>query len=89
MPDWIRKAHEPTVPLELMLPIRYLRFCPECMDFKPQETIVEGSDRILKCTVCGSSERFVLCTDDALFPEGLLSTMKSYVGKRVKEVIKK
>ena len=87
MPSWFREIDEPSVPRELLLEVRYLRFCPVCMDFKPQETIVDGHDRILRCVVCRTEERFVLA-QGALVPEGTLPLLKTFAQQRVKEVLK-
>lgn len=70
-----------------MLAVRYLRYCPECQDFKPQETIVDGHDRILRCVACQSQERFVLA-QGVLVPEGTLPLLKSFAQRRIKEVLK-
>ena len=85
--SWIRKTHEPTAPRDLPLPVRYLRFCPECNDFKPQETLVEGQDRVLRCETCGSSERFVF-SNNVLVPEGTLALIKKMARKRAREEMK-
>ncbi len=88
MPEsWIRKGREPSVPQEQMLGVRYLRYCPTCEDFKPQETVIDGHDRILRCTVCRTEERFILA-QGVLVPEGTLPLLKAFSQRRVKEVLK-
>lgn len=88
MPEsWIRRGREPTVPQEQMLDVRYLRFCPVCMDFKPQDTVIEGRDRILRCAVCLTEERFVL-SQGVLMPEGTLPILKEFTRQRLKEMLK-
>lgn len=85
MPLRTRKS-EPAISKEPMLDVRYLRFCPECDDFKPQETISDGHDRILRCMVCLTEERFVF-SQGVLVPEGTLPLLKAFAQKRVKEVM--
>lgn len=86
MPSWILKD-EPSIPREQMLDVQYLRFCPTCSDFRPQETVVDGDDRILSCVVCRMEERFVLA-QGVLVPEGTLPLLKSFARRRVREVLK-
>ena len=86
MTSWIYDDAK-QVPQEEMLAVHYLRFCPACEDFKPQETIIDGQDRILRCTVCNTSERFVY-TNGVLVPEGMLPMLITYIKGRVKGVFK-
>jgi len=88
MPSWIRKGEEQTVPQEQMLNVYYLRFCPSCDNFKPQETSVEGQDHIVKCMACNSAERFKL-VNGVLVPEGTLKLLKGFTKLRVKEILGK
>lgn len=89
MPSWIHRGHETQEPviLEPLLDVRYLRYCPACEDFKPQETIIDDHDRILRCVVCGTEERFVF-SEGVLVPKGTLPLLKMFAQKRVKEILK-
>ena len=86
MSQWWTEKNKSEVPHELLLEVRYMRYCPECEDFKRQETIVDGNDRILRCDACGSEERFVLA-NGVLFPEGTLALIKRFARKRALEVL--
>ena len=82
-----RKPKEHSVEQEQLVDVRYLRYCPECEDFKPQETIASDRDRILRCTACKTEERFVF-SQGMLVPEGTLPLLKGFAQRRVKEILR-
>jgi hypothetical protein len=81
---WMSKMNE--IPRELLVPVLYTRMCPACRAFTKQATIAEGEDRILKCTVCGSSERFIL-KGGHLIGEGTYAEMHRFIMRRAKEAL--